>query len=407
MKASSLSDYQILEETGEGSFSKVYKVRNIKNNEVYALKSYPKEKLVDEGDGEAIQREINAMAFLRHPCVVALHDFFFDEQNFYLILDYCKGGELFDYICSNDKLDEITASFVFKQIAEAINYCHSFGVAHRDLKPENILIDKFPYIKISDFGLCGYINESSLMKTFCGSPSYCSPECLCRIQYDGRKSDIWSMGIILYEMVTGDHPWNVTNTTQMLRQILKAEFKIPSFVSLECQNLIYNLIRTDPNERFTISEILDHPWMQLAKKKSLPKNLPLIDLPNPPLNPPSIEEISSASAHNTERSEFGIYSPFEGFDQIVPIHISDPLKSESLMSCLPKLKFRSSSMATINKQQSPTINLVRKPIIGQRSILKPITSGKQPLQSRQKTHFNIPKFSNSILAQSHLQAIEE
>ncbi|KAK8887668.1 hypothetical protein M9Y10_038721 [Tritrichomonas musculus] len=407
MSASSLNNYQILEELGEGSFSKVYKVKNRLNNEVYALKAYPKEKLVDEGDNAAIQREINAMAFLRHPCLVALHDFFFDDKNFYLILDHCNGGELFDYICNNDKLDEITASFIFKQITEALNYCHSFGVAHRDLKPENILIDKFPYVKISDFGLCGYINETSLMKTFCGSPSYCSPECLCRIQYDGRKSDVWSMGVILYEMITGEHPWNITNTSQMLRQILKAEFKIPSYVSLECQNLIYNLIRVDPNERFTVSEILNHPWMQLAKKKSLPKNISPIDLPLPPLNPPSIEELSSASAQNSERSDCGIYSPFDGFDQIVPLNISDPIKTESLISCLPKLRVRSSSLATISKQPAPSMNLVRKPVLGQRSILKPIHQGLSPIATRQKTHYNFPKIPNNIFAQSHLQIIEE
>ena len=126
-------------------------------------------------------------------------------------------GELFDYIVDHDKLDEPTAAIVFQQIVDAIAYCHSFGVAHRDLKPENVLIIKFPHVKIADFGLCGYISAQQMMKTFCGSPCYCSPECLSKLDYDGRKSDIWSLGVLLYTMVTGQIPWNIMNTKMIIK----------------------------------------------------------------------------------------------------------------------------------------------------------------------------------------------
>ncbi|OHT14909.1 AGC family protein kinase [Tritrichomonas foetus] len=404
IKEPSLDQYTIMELLGEGSFSKVYKAKNLINNNFYALKVYPKDNLTERGDEERFQREINSMAFLRHPCVVALHDFFSDDKNFYLVLDLCNGGELFDYICDHYRLDEVTASFIFKQISEAVNYCHSFGVAHRDLKPENIMIDKFPYVKISDFGLCGYISETKLMKTFCGSPCYCSPECLCRVQYDGRKSDLWSMGVILYSMVTGEHPWNISNTSAMLRQILKADFTIPSYVSVECQNLIYNLIRASPNERFTINEVLDHPWLALGKKQILSRKLKPLNLPLPPLNPPSIEELSSASADSSQRSDCGIISPFDDFDQIVPLNLSDPAKNETLLSCLPRLRVRSSSLSTFTQQQG--INLPRKPI-GQRGII--LASQKKNLSivaSRQLSQCNLNKIPH-IISPNQMQTIEE
>lgn len=368
-----IRQYNFIQELGRGSFSSVWKILNRDNGQIYACKIFPKANIAEEGDQERFQREINAMAFLRHPCLVGLHDFFSDENYFYLILDYCGGGELFEYICDNDKLDEVTAAYVFKEIAQALQFCHSFGVAHRDLKPENVLIDKFPYIRISDFGLCGYISEQKLMRTFCGSPCYCAPECLCRVQYDGRKADIWSLGVILFAMVTGEHPWNVQNTSAMLRQILKAQFQIPSHVSLECQNLIFNLLRADPSERLTMSEILEHPWIELAKQKVLPVTLPPMEIPLPPHNPPSIEELSSASAKSSQRSEHGIISPFEDFDEIVPLILPDDKKTETVRICMPRLQVRSCSLSIFDKQSPilpPAGHTQRKPL-GMQAIVKP------------------------------------
>lgn len=183
-----------------------------------------------------------------------------------MILDLCSGGELFDYIVKNEKLSEPTAALIFQQIAAAIAYCHSYGVAHRDLKPENVLIDKFPSVKVSDFGLCGYIDGKELMKTFCGSPCYCAPETLSRIQYDGRLSDVWSMGVILYAMVTGEHPWNISNTNAMIRQILRGAYTVPNFISPQCKDLINSMMKVDVKQRITMDKVLKHPWLANAAK---------------------------------------------------------------------------------------------------------------------------------------------
>jgi serine/threonine protein kinase len=181
-------------------------------------------------------------------------------------MDFCPGGDIFQYIVKNDKIAEPLAAYLFQQIASAINYCHQLGIAHRDLKPENVLIETFPQIKVSDFGLCGFIAPHEMMQTFCGSPCYCAPECLSRVSYDGRLADIWSIGIILFAMVTGSHPWTITNTSLMLRQILKGNYTVPAHVSPKCRELLQGMIKVDVPQRLTMAQVMAHPWMACAQK---------------------------------------------------------------------------------------------------------------------------------------------
>lgn len=361
-----IKTYNLLEELGHGAFSVVCKAMNLQNKKIYACKVFPKSNLADKGDVERFQREINAMAFLRHENLVALYDFFWDEANFYMIIDFCPGGELFDYIVNHDKLDEPTAALIFQQIASALQYCQSLGVAHRDLKPENVLIDQFPLIKVSDFGLCGYISDQKMMKTFCGSPCYCSPECLCRVQYDGRLSDIWSLGVILYAMVTGEHPWNITNTSIMLRQILKGAYTVPPFVSPQCKELITKMMQVNPRDRITIDQILKHPWLKVAqrcpyKKPTMKPNKDIAALP--PLNGFTLEEISEASAQSSQRSDNGIFSPFE----------DNQPDEDGTGSSLPMLCIRSSSLQNVRMGKLST----EKTTGGERRRLQPSGGGNQ------------------------------
>lgn len=314
----SINQYNITTELGKGSFAVVCKCFNKQNRRNYAVKVFPKKNLVDSGEIERFQREINSMAYLRHDNMVALHDFFWDETNFYMIIDFCGGGELFDYIIKHDHLEEPLAAMIFEQIVSAIAYCHSYGVAHRDLKPENILIDKFPRVKVSDFGLCGFIDNQQLMKTFCGSPTYCAPECLAKVQYDGRLSDVWSLGVILYAMVTGNNPWNSSNTTAMLHQIMSATYEIPSNLSSECADLITQMLQREANNRIKIDDILEHPWIKektkckipMPKPAMVPKDAPAI----PSLNGLTMEQISVASKQSSQISSHGVFSPFETTD---------------------------------------------------------------------------------------------
>jgi serine/threonine protein kinase len=331
--------YAIGDELGHGSFSHVCRCQNKETQEQFAIKIFRKENLADEGDQGRFQREIDTMAYLRHDNLIALYDFFWDETNFYLVIDLCPGGELFDYIVDHERLDEPTAALVFQQIVGAIAYCHSFGVAHRDLKPENVLIADFPFVKVADFGLCGFISDQQLMRTFCGSPCYCAPECLCRIQYDGRKSDIWSLGVILFAMVVGEHPWNVANTSIMLRQILKAAYTVPNFVSPECKALIQGMMKVNPADRITIEGIIEHPWMACAAKApAKPEFLPpVLQIPAPQAT--TIKDISEASARAAQHGDSGIVSPFEAGEQTpgaMPRLVERSLSFENMVGTAPE-----------------------------------------------------------------------
>jgi serine/threonine protein kinase len=359
-----IRQYNITAELGHGAFSTVCRAFHRSSRRNFAIKIFPKSNLTSTEDADRFQREINSCAFMRHPNLVALHDFFWDDTNFYMVMDLCPGGELFDYIVKHDKLDEPLAALIFSQIADALCYCHSLGVAHRDLKPENVLIDKFPRIKVSDFGLCGFINPDRKMQTFCGSPVYSAPECLSKVNYEGELSDIWSLGVILYSMVTGNNPWTVSNVPQMMSQIMSAHYRIPEFLSADCVDLIGKMLRVMPHQRIRIEEILRHPWLNRASECTAP--MPPVAVPRkdtaalPSLNGASIEDVSSLSRSASHFSCRGVYSPFEapsGFlDDCGLIHDRSP--------SLPQLAVKSEAIIDFQRSRARAaeIKLLMQPM---------------------------------------------
>lgn len=360
-----IRQYNITAELGHGAYSTVCKAFSKVNRRNFAIKIFPKTNLQEQGGSERFQREINSMACLRHDNLVALYDFFWDELNFYMVIDFCPGGELFDYIVKHDKLDEPVAALIFKQIVSAISFCHERGLAHRDLKPENVLIDRFPHVKISDFGLCGFINNNELMKTFCGSPAYCAPECLSKLQYDGRLSDVWSLGVILFCMVTGDHPWNCSNTSQMLRQILSCSYTIPDFLSEQCRDLLSKMLLSNPNDRIRPDQILEHEWLEFASNAKIkmppkPRNIDSGNSTLPPLREFSMGDLHSMMVDSANASDSGIFSPFD--NQESKEHTDEdeedqPISlSKARMPSLPTLCVRSSSIENFMKMHSKNIN---------------------------------------------------
>jgi serine/threonine protein kinase len=193
-----------------------------------------------------------------------LHDFLWDRANFYLVLDFCEGGGLADYVVDHDKLDEPTAAVILRQIASALAFCHSFGIGHGDVKLTNVYITDFPRVKVADFRLGRFIEERSFCCVSSDSVFYAAPECLSRLQYDVPRSDIWSLGVVLFAMVTGELPWTISNTSIMLRQILKADYTAPGFLSPQCKDLLSSTLKVKPEERISIEDIMKHPWLGLA-----------------------------------------------------------------------------------------------------------------------------------------------
>lgn len=347
-----VGQYVLHEVLGAGAFSCVYRATKNSDTAVsYALKVILKSTLIHEGDTERLQREIDTMAFLHHPNIVALHDFFSDGSNFYLVLDYCQGGDLNDYLIKNNgPLREQQAANIFHQIVSAINYIHQNGVAHRDLKPQNILITLWPNVKISDFGLCGFM-EDKKMKTFCGTPCYTAPECINQIQYNGVYSDVWSLGVILYEMVTGMHPWDVRNITKMIKQITQGHFTVPSTVTPACEELIKMIMKVKPNERPTCEKILNHPWMKLASSRSKMR----VGGSLPPLLRNSLGNITKALDRKPQDGDLGVSSPFNN-GSIEKLNSSQSLNFNSTTRPPSQKKFVRSSSGNFSKTSTMSLS---------------------------------------------------
>jgi serine/threonine protein kinase len=175
-------------------------------------------------------------------------------------MEYASGGELFDYIVSNSRLEDKEACKLYHQILAGIEYIHKLGVVHRDLKPENLLLDSNKNIKIVDFGLSNTYKPGELLQTACGSPCYAAPEMIAGNKYSGSRVDLWSSGVILFAMVSGYLPFEDPNTSELYKKILNCEYETPEWVGNLTKSMISSILNTDPETRYTISQIRAHPW---------------------------------------------------------------------------------------------------------------------------------------------------
>lgn len=234
------------------------------HNKYFACKIIPRKKVENKKLSTRLEQEIRIHRVMHHPNVVQLVDVLKDPNFFYVFLEFCPCGELFEYVVDRTKLKEHEAAVFFKQLLIGLQYIHSMNVAHRDMKPENILLDQFGRIKISDFGLSKCLDNQSngLTKTPCGSPCYASPECISGHSYDPRKSDVWSCGVILYAITTGQLPWTKRNQSKMFQQIKRGEYQVPVYLSDNCADLIRRLMTVDNTKRITIEEALQHPFLK-------------------------------------------------------------------------------------------------------------------------------------------------
>ena len=183
-------------------------------------------------------------------------------------MEYCINGELFDYIVQQQRLHEKAAVRIYQQLIAGIEYIHKSGICHRDLKPENLLLDFDKTLKIVDFGLSNvYEPPDGLLKTACGSPCYAAPEMIAGKKYKGVKSDIWSSGVVLYAMVCGFLPFEDPKTSNLYKKIMAGEFKIPRFLSTDCSHFLSKILQTNPDDRYGIEQIRQHPWYRQFRDK--------------------------------------------------------------------------------------------------------------------------------------------
>nr|QGW49060.1 CBL-interacting protein kinase 1 [Vitis yeshanensis] len=249
---------------GQGTFAKVHHARNLKTGTSVAIKIIDKEKILKVGMVDQIKREISVMRLIRHPNVVELYEVMASKTKIYFVMEYAKGGELFNKVAKG-KLKEDVARKYFQQLISAVDFCHSRGVYHRDLKPENLLLDENGNLKVSDFGLSALAeskHQDGLLHTTCGTPAYVAPEVINRKGYDGAKADIWSCGVVLFVLLAGYLPFHDSNLMELYRKIGKAEYRFPNWFPSEVRRLLSKILDPNPKTRISITKIMENSWFQ-------------------------------------------------------------------------------------------------------------------------------------------------
>ncbi|KRG04456.1 uncharacterized protein LOC6579294 isoform X2 [Drosophila mojavensis] len=252
--------YELEKTIGKGNFAVVKLATNIVTKTKVAIKIIDKTCLNEEYLSKTF-REISILKSLRHPHITRLYEVMESQSMIYLVTEYAPNGEIFDHLVANGRMKEPEAARVFTQLISAVHYCHLRGVVHRDLKAENVLLDKDMNIKLADFGFSNHYEAGSLLRTWCGSPPYAAPEVFQGLEYDGPKSDIWSLGVVLYALVCGALPFDGTTILELKSRVVQGKFRIPFFMSQDCEHLIRNMLVVEPDRRYTIKQIIKHRWL--------------------------------------------------------------------------------------------------------------------------------------------------
>ena len=266
--------YECTKQLGKGGYGKVYQVKNKINGKLFACKKLSK---LNINNLSKFEREIKILIKTDHPNIIKLYEVFQSQNSFYLIMEECYGGELFDRIVQhieNKKMySEKEAAEIMQQVMSAIEYCHNNGIVHRDIKPENLLYlyngyEKNNPLKIIDFGLSQTLNMKKILSSKVGTSYYVSPEILAG-KYT-EKCDIWSAGVILYILLSGEPPFNGPSDGVIYSKIKKMQFNFPSNkwdnISNEAKDLLMNMLSIE-NKRFSASQVLAHPWFKIVNEK--------------------------------------------------------------------------------------------------------------------------------------------
>ncbi|MEE6484111.1 hypothetical protein FKM82_013757 [Ascaphus truei] len=258
--------YQLGKTIGEGTYSRVKEAFSIKLQKKVAVKIIDKAGGPEEFIQRFLPRELQIVRHLHHKNIIEVYETLEpeDRAKIYMVMELAEGGDIFDCILQSGPLPEDRVQVLFRQLVEAIRYLHSCGVAHRDLKCENALLDQGCTLKLTDFGFAKLLPTSytELTRTFCGSTAYAAPEVLQGVPHDSRKGDIWSMGVVLYVMLSASLPFDDTNIPKMMWHQQRG-VTLPGNlgISEECQDLMKRLLEPDMLLRPSIDEVSWHPWL--------------------------------------------------------------------------------------------------------------------------------------------------
>uniref|UniRef100_A0A3P9M8W9 MAP/microtubule affinity-regulating kinase 3 n=1 Tax=Oryzias latipes TaxID=8090 RepID=A0A3P9M8W9_ORYLA len=255
-----VGNYRLLKTIGKGNFAKVKLARHILTGREVAIKIIDKTQL-NPNSLQKLFREVRIMKILNHPNIVKLFEVIETDRTLYLVMEYASGGEVFDYLVAHGRMKEKEARAKFRQIVSAVQYCHQKHIVHRDLKAENLLLDADMNIKIADFGFSNEFTLGNKLDTFCGSPPYAAPELFQGKKYDGPEVDVWSLGVILYTLVSGSLPFDGQNLKELRERVLRGKYRIPFYMSTDCENLLKRFLVLNPAKRGTLEQIMKDRWI--------------------------------------------------------------------------------------------------------------------------------------------------
>ena len=286
----SMDNFKILHVIGRGFYGKVMLVEKIGTNELYAIKTVHKQRLIETNKCHMIVSERNILMRANHPFIVRLMFAFQTKAKFYLGLEYVSGGELFYHMEKRHALPIDEVRLYVAEMALALHYLHELGIVYRDLKPENVMLDEDGHIKLTDFGLAKDIGRDSLQTdSLCGTPEYMAPEIVCGHSYS-YEVDFWSLGIVMYEMLTEMTPFRAPNNRRVLDLITWAQPCFAPVTDPAARGLLEGLLTKDPSKRMKFEELQAHEffqgydWKKVYRREYQPKFVPEKKDPRTPCN---------------------------------------------------------------------------------------------------------------------------
>ena len=265
-----LEDFDIGKPLGKGKFGSVYLAREKKSKYIVALKVLHKTQLCASHVEHQLRREIEIQSHLRHPNILRLYGYFYDNTRVFLILEYAALGELYKELQRAKRFSERRSATYIASLARALIYCHKKHVIHRDIKPENLLVGIKGELKIADFGWSVHA-PNSRRQTLCGTLDYLPPEMVEGRDHD-YAVDVWSLGVLAYEFLVGTPPFEAEGHSETYKRILRVDLQFPSYISENAKDLIRSLLVKEPAARIPLSRLLDHPWI---KENASPNGIPL------------------------------------------------------------------------------------------------------------------------------------
>ncbi|XP_021704674.1 serine/threonine-protein kinase MARK1 isoform X19 [Aedes aegypti] len=360
-----IGKYKLLKTIGKGNFAKVKLAKHVPTSKEVAIKIIDKTQL-NASSLQKLYREVRIMKLLDHPNIVKLFQVIETEKTLYLVMEYASGGEVFDYLVLHGRMKEKEARAKFRQIVSAVQYCHQKRIIHRDLKAENLLLDSEMNIKIADFGFSNQFTPGSKLDTFCGSPPYAAPELFQGRKYDGPEVDVWSLGVILYTLVSGSLPFDGATLRELRERVLRGKYRIPFYMSTDCENLLKKFLVLNPAKRASLESIMKDKWMNMGYEDD--ELTPYVE-PKPDLKDQKRIEALVAMGYNRQDIEESL--TFTRYDDVFATYLllgrkstdpeSDGSRSGSSLS-LRNIAGNEGAAAGNSQVQSPTHRGVHRSI---------------------------------------------